>query len=68
MVVAKGSEVAGGFLAAQGDALEALEPAEAVLDALNCDVLVVKPGRFQTKVPRRARGAQLMAFPSTMTG
>jgi universal stress protein E len=42
--------------------------AEAVLDALNCDVLVVKPGRFQTKVPRRARGAQLMAFPSTMTG
>jgi universal stress protein E len=42
--------------------------AEAVLDALNCDVLVVKPGRFQTKVPRRTRGTQLMAFPSTMTG
>ena len=42
--------------------------AEAVLDALNCDVLVVKPGRFQTKVPRRNRGAQLMALPSAMTG
>ncbi|MBU6378472.1 MAG: universal stress protein [Gammaproteobacteria bacterium] len=42
--------------------------AEAVLDALTCDVLVVKPGRFQTKVPRRGRGAQLMALPSAMTG
>jgi hypothetical protein len=31
-------------------------------------VLVVKPGRFQTKVARRARGAQLMALPSAMTG
>lgn len=42
--------------------------AEAVLDALTCDVLVMKPGRFETKVPRRGRGAQLMALPSTMTG
>ena len=42
--------------------------AEAVLDALECDVLVVKPGGFQTKVPRRPRGAQLMALPSAMTG
>lgn len=42
--------------------------AEAVLDALHCDILVVKPGRFQTKVPRRPRGAQLMALPSAMTG
>lgn len=42
--------------------------AEAVLDSLECDVLVVKPGRFQTKVPRRTRGAQLMALPSAMTG
>lgn len=42
--------------------------AEAVLDALTCDVLVLKPGRFQTKVPRRGRGAQVMALPSTMTG
>jgi universal stress protein E len=42
--------------------------AEAVLDALECDVLVIKPGRFQTKVPRRPRGAQLMALPSAMTG
>ena len=42
--------------------------AEAVLDSLTCDVLVIKPGRFQTKIPRRSRGAQLMAFPSTMTG
>jgi len=42
--------------------------AEAVLDALECDVLVVKPGGFRTKVPRRPRGAQLMALPSAMTG
>lgn len=42
--------------------------AEAVLDALPCDVLVVKPGRFQTKVPRKPRGAQLLALPTAMTG
>ena len=42
--------------------------AEAVLDALPCDVLVVKPGRFQTKVPRKSRGAQLLAVPTAMTG
>lgn len=41
--------------------------AEAVLDALPCDVLVVKPGKFQTKVPRQGRGAQLMALPTSMT-
>lgn len=40
--------------------------AEAVLDALPCDVLVVKPGRFETKVPRRGRGAQLVALPTAM--
>jgi universal stress protein E len=42
--------------------------AEAVLDALPCDLLVVKPGKFQTKVPRRTRGAQLIALPTAMTG
>ena len=42
--------------------------AEAVLDHLTCDVLVMKPGKFQSKVPRRTRGAQLMALPSAMTG
>lgn len=40
--------------------------AEAVLDALPCDVLVIKPGRFETKVPRRGRGAQLIALPNAM--
>lgn len=40
--------------------------AEAVLDALPCDVLVVKPGRFETKVERRSRGAQLIALPTAM--
>jgi universal stress protein E len=40
--------------------------AEAVLDALPCDILVVKPGRFESKVPRRTRGAQLMAMPTSM--
>jgi universal stress protein E len=42
--------------------------AEAVLDALPCDVLVVKPGSFKTKIPRRGRGAQLIALPTAMTG
>ncbi len=42
--------------------------AEAVLDHLTCDVLVMKPGKFQSKVPRRTRGAQLIALPSAMTG
>ena len=42
--------------------------AEAILDALNCDVLVVKPGRFKTSVPRKSRGAQLMSLPAAMTG
>jgi universal stress protein E len=42
--------------------------AEAVLDSLACDVLIVKPGRFQTQVPRKSRGAQLMAMPSSVVG
>ncbi len=41
--------------------------AEAVLDALPCDVLILKPGRFQSPVPARTRGAQLMTIPSQMT-
>jgi universal stress protein E len=41
--------------------------AEAVLDALPCDVLVVKPGRFETKVERRSRGAQLIALPTAIS-
>lgn len=41
--------------------------AEAVLDALPCDVLILKPGRFKSPVPARARGAQVMAIPSQMT-
>lgn len=42
--------------------------AEAVLDSLGCDVLIVKPGRFKTQVPRKSRGAQLMAMPSSVVG
>jgi hypothetical protein len=42
--------------------------AEAILDSLTCDVLVMKPGRFQSKVARRSRGAQLMSLPNAMTG
>lgn len=33
--------------------------AEKVLDQLSCDLLVVKPGNFQTRVPRRATMAWL---------
>ena len=41
--------------------------AEGVLDALPCDVLIIKPGRFKSPVPARGRGAQLMTIPSQMT-
>lgn len=37
--------------------------AEQVLDALPCDVLVLKPADFKARVPARARGTQLMAPP-----
>jgi universal stress protein E len=42
--------------------------AETVLDALPCDVLVIKPGRFKTPVPRGSRGPQLMTIPMTTAG
>lgn len=38
--------------------------AEQVLDALPCDVLVVKPARFAVRVPRRERGARVLAAPA----
>jgi len=37
--------------------------AEQVLDALPCDVLVVKPASFKARVPARARGVQLIPTP-----
>ncbi len=37
--------------------------AERVLDELSCDVLVVKPKRFASRVSRVRRGPQLMALP-----
>jgi universal stress protein E len=37
--------------------------AEQVLDALPCDVLVLKPAHFKARVPAKARGTQLMAPP-----
>jgi universal stress protein E len=39
--------------------------AEAVIDALPCDVLVVKHSRFATKIPRASRGVQVLATPIT---
>jgi universal stress protein E len=42
--------------------------AETVLDALPCDVLVLKPGRYKTPVPRGSRGAQLMTLPIATAG
>ncbi len=42
--------------------------AEAVLDALPCDVLIIKPGRFRSPVPARTRGAQIMTIPSQWSG
>ncbi|MGC4027412.1 MAG: universal stress protein [Steroidobacteraceae bacterium] len=37
--------------------------AEQVLDALPCDVLVMKPERFKARVPATPRGVQLLATP-----
>jgi universal stress protein E len=34
--------------------------AERLLDQLTCDVLIVKPGQFATRVPRRSRGAKIV--------
>lgn len=42
--------------------------AERVLDDLPCDVLVVKPKRFASRVPRARRGPQLMTFPAVEPG
>lgn len=39
--------------------------AETVLDALPCDVLVVKPGRFQSGIDHQVRGPQLISIPTT---
>ena len=35
--------------------------AEQLLDKLNCDVLIVKPPRFPTRIQRASRGARLIA-------
>ena len=40
--------------------------AERILDALPCDVLVVKPAAFKNKVPRGQRGVQFIATPLVM--
>lgn len=37
--------------------------AERVFDELSCDLLVVKPKRFASRVPRARRGPQLMTLP-----
>lgn len=42
--------------------------AERVLDELPCDVLVVKPKRFPSRVPRTRRGPQLMTLPVMQPG
>lgn len=39
--------------------------AERILDDLRCDVLVVKSPKFRNRVPRAARGAQLLVAPPT---
>jgi universal stress protein E len=37
--------------------------AESVIDSVSCDVLIVKPQRFESKVPRTSRGVQILATP-----
>lgn len=39
--------------------------AETVLDALGCDVLVVKPGKFTSSVEHMPRGPQLISIPNS---
>jgi universal stress protein E len=40
--------------------------AERVLDGLPCDVLVVKPPSFKTRVPERSRGIRYVALPDRL--
>lgn len=42
--------------------------AESVFDALQCDVLVVKPKSFASRVPRAQRGPQVMTLPVVQPG
>jgi universal stress protein E len=42
------------------------DTAERILDALACDVLVVKPAQFASRVPSRSRGVQLIASPGVV--
>ncbi|HEX8754944.1 MAG TPA: universal stress protein [Steroidobacteraceae bacterium] len=42
--------------------------AESVFDALQCDVLVVKPKSFASRVPRAQRGPQIMTLPVAQPG
>jgi universal stress protein E len=42
--------------------------AERVFDELPCDLLVVKPKRFASRVPRASRGPQLMTLPVVQPG
>jgi universal stress protein E len=37
--------------------------AEAVMDAVNSDILVVKPADFESRVPRSGRGVQILSVP-----
>ena len=41
--------------------------AERILDELACDILVVKSGKFHTRVPRATRGPKWLASPPTTT-
>lgn len=40
--------------------------AEAVIDELRCDLLIVKPAHFAHRIPRRRRGVYFVAFPTTL--
>ncbi|HEX5460933.1 MAG TPA: universal stress protein [Steroidobacteraceae bacterium] len=42
--------------------------AERVLDRLPCDVLIVKPRRFASRIPRARRGPQIVAVSPIQTG
>ena len=48
--------------------LSQIAQCEQVLDALPCDVLVLKPADFKARVPAKSRGTQLLALHAAPAG
>ena len=44
------------------------DTAERIIDRLSCDVLIVKPAHFASRIARATRGARIIAWPVTAPG